>query len=223
MTTDRRRFLRITATALAGSWSLGGCRFSRDEKTDGIPGTAAQITRPVLLPLGADAVQLDAPLASRPQAYLSRSDGRIYLDRGARDDALRLLGAYVSVSTGHWRVHLPGDDPRVPVVAGDPEREFVETDIAEWPGDARPAEGDIRMVSGPTRDAVVEVGCSPILGAGTWVSCAPLRVPRLQGEGAAAGLEVFTEVAVGVRSSDRDCGGAGSPVRIVTWSATLTI
>lgn len=220
MTPDRRVFLRqATAAALAGPLlAAWGCDGPAPSSGAG-PGEGPRLlVRPTLSPWSADAVHLRAPSSSRPLAYLSRGDRRVYIGRGQRDRAARLLAAYLSVSTGLWRIHLPGDDTRIPVVEGDEEREFTETDLAAWDPEASPVEGDVRILSGRGESVTIEVGCSPILGNGGWVSAAAFSIQRLDGAAGHVGMETFGLVARGRRSAHRDCTETGSEVRILSWS-----
>lgn len=226
MTPDRRAFLRqATAAAVAGplatAWGCDRSAPSSEADSDGPNGPGGvprTLLRPALSAWSADAVHLHAPSSGRPLAYLSRGDRRVYVGRGQRDRAARLLAAYLSVSTGLWRIHLPGDDTRVPVLEGDEEREFTETDLSAWDPDRPPAEGDVRILGGRPETVTVEVGCSPVLGGGGWVSAADFSVQRLDGAAGHAAMETFGLVARGRRSPHRDCAEEGSEVRILSWS-----
>lgn len=220
MTPDRRTFLRqATVAALAGPLAAAwGCDRPVPSSGPGPGGPPRTLARPVLSAWSEDAVHLHAPSSSRPLAYLSRGDRRVYIGRGQRDRAAHLLAAYLSVSTGLWRIHRPGDDPRVPVVEGDEEREFTETDLAAWDPDRPPAEGDVRILAGRPETITIEVGCSPVLGAGGWISAADFPVQRLDGAAGHDGMETFGLVARGRRASHRDCTDEGTEVRILSWS-----
>ncbi len=98
-------------------------------------------------------------------AYVSVPDRRVYVDAMWRDRAHFLLGAYTSVSTGHWRLPLPGDDARAPIAPGDADREFDAVDLRELPDGHAPAPGDMRVRRGAVVSADLSVRCRRISGA----------------------------------------------------------
>jgi len=81
-------------------------------------------------------------------AYVSRAEQRIYVSRDFRDRAQNLLNAHISVSTGHWRIPLPGDSPSEPLIQGVPQREFEEFAVDDLDADMEPSVGDFRVLVG---------------------------------------------------------------------------
>ncbi|GMV06028.1 MAG: hypothetical protein AMXMBFR53_23050 [Gemmatimonadota bacterium] len=235
MSPDRRTFLRrALAAGLAGP--LVGSLACREAPTPGAPGGAAApgesgarprepdpAPPPSLRGWSGDAVHLTAPLSGSPVAYLSMRERRVYVDRSRRDRAERLLGAYVSVTTGFWRIPLMGDDPRVPITPGDEAREFEEVDLALWDPEARPSEGDVRAFPGTPTSVEISLACVPLAGGGGWVSGETFGVERLVAGEGDGGREYFGPVGAGRLQADAACAGAGTPVRILSWATRTSV
>lgn len=227
---DRRVFLRRAAVAAVGAspLSLLGCRV--DEGGAGDAGTAAaedaradgatpdSTARPILLPWGSDAVLIAAPPRERPVAYMSMQRMEIYIDREFRDRLQYALNAHISVSTGVWRVPLPGDPLTVPVEAGDAEREFEEIDMRYWDAALEPAEGDLRVMRGAPVGATVGVSCGPLSGGGVWLNGGPWEVLQCGPPSDQLCREDLMEIGTGTRYDDRDCTRPAGQVRFVTWA-----
>ena len=227
---DRRSFLRRTAAAgfLAPALPLLACDPSgrdavegsvRDEaEGGGGGGPPASVSRPILLPWSDDAVHLWAPVSERPMAYLSRASRRIFVEHEARDRVYWLLGAHISVSSGLWRIPLPGDDPRVPIVPDDIEREFEEQPMRAWDPAARPSEGDFRIRRGAASRTRIEFACAPLSGGGAWLGAGPLEIARCAAASDGACREDFMDVGTALRYPDRACAEPGRTVRLLTWA-----
>ena len=133
--------------------SLLGCGLEeiRRESEESSPGDWS-ITRPVLLPWADDAVRIAAPLSEPPLAYVSRESLKVYVDWTAREEIRGALVAHISVSSGLWRIPLPGDDLAIPVDAGDELREFEETHLGEWNPTMPPALGGFSVTAWQARE-----------------------------------------------------------------------
>lgn len=229
---DRRVFLRRAAVAAvaASPLSLFGCRVDGDGTAaaddaraaagnagaDGaLPGATP---RPILLPWGSDAVLIAAPPRERPVAYMSMRRMEIYIDREFRDRLHYALNAHISVSTGVWRVPLPGDPLTVPVTPGDAEREFEEIDMRYWNAELEPAEGDLRVMRGAPQGVTVGVPCVPLSGGGVWLTGGPWEVAQCGPPSDQLCREDLMEIGVGLRYADRDCTRPAGQVRFVTWA-----
>ena len=224
MPTDRRTFLRHVAALgllgpVAGTWGCG----TPDADPDGdasAPSVPAggPVTRPDVAPGDAGTVHILAPTPEPPVAYLSRAHMRVYLDPAYRDWAEHRLAAYVSVTTGLWRIPRPEDDPRVPIIPGDALREFEVVDIGLWDSEMTPSEGDTRLRLGAPVAVRVELSCVPLPPGDAWISAPTLVVQRRDGPTGDGGREDFLEVGTGTRHGGAECGGAGEPVRLLTWA-----
>ena len=219
---DRRRFLRSLAGAtVAVAWA--GCTRATDhEAADGTAASSSgdpwTVRRPVVRPRGVDAVWVASPQERRPVAYLSMEGRQVFVDRAHRDRASWLLEAHISVSTGLWRIPLPGDAPSVPIPPGDEEREFEEMDMGAWDPTRVPAEGDVRILLGRRVPWVVPAGCVPVQGAAEWLATERLERLRCRpGEGEAV-REDFVVLGTGRRSSDRSCADSGVEVDVFGWA-----
>lgn len=175
------------------------------------------LSRPVLLPLVDGGVRIAAPLHQTPLAYVSMARRHVFVDRAFRDRASFSLRVHISVSTGLWRIPLPGDPPGEPITPGDELREFEEWDIARWDPDMEPAEGDIRLVQGRSRPLRIDFDCAPARDGAEWYSGGPWTVLRCDGSGETACREDFAEVGVGTRRPRRGCADQGRPARFLTW------
>ena len=162
---DRRAFLRrVSALGIAApTVSAFGCSLEDVRSEDEEPRFAGlAITRPVLLPWTDDAVWISAPLSELPLAYVSRGLRRIFIGLDSRIEVSLMLAAHISVSTGLWRIPLPGDDLAIGVQAGDELREFEETHIGEWDATMDPTEGDFRVRRGLRESVEVSFDCLPM-------------------------------------------------------------
>lgn len=221
MPPDRRTFLRRAAAAcLAGPAALSSACDAPGPEGDAPPG-------PDLLPAWVGSVQMSSsaddvhlldPAGERPLAYLSRAERRIYVARHYRERAERRLAAYVSVTTGLWRIPLPGDDPRVPITPGDPLREYEEVDVEGWDPATLPSEGDARIRAGAPVGVRIDLACEPMVGDQAWLSAGPFRVERRDGPPGDGGREDFTSIGTGSRHVDGACRDAGQPVRVLAWA-----
>jgi len=225
MPSDRRTFLRHAAALgllgpVAAAWACGegDPRFAGEGSTPPSVPDGDPAARPALAPGGAGTVHLLAPTATLPVAYLSRAHMRVYLDPPYRDWAEHRLAAYVSITTGLWRIPRPDDDPRVPIVPGDELREFEVVDLGLWDPGMTPTEGDVRLRLGSPVPVRIELSCVPLLTGDAWVSAAPVIVQRRDGPAGEGGREDFLGVGTGTRHPDPLCGAAGETVRLLTWA-----
>lgn len=225
---DRRTFLRRAALAALGAPVVGtlACGDRGAEATPAAP-QAVQPTapaapealeRPILLPWGPDAVRIAAPPAERPVAYVSRGRMEIYVDHEFRDRLQYVLAAHISVSTGHWRIPLPGDSPTIPVQPGDSRREYEEIDLRVWDAAMEPTEGDMRVLRGSARAVTLDVTCQPLSGGGAFLSGGPWEVQRCGAPSEDLTREDLMEIGTGTRFEDRDCTREIGPARFVTWA-----
>lgn len=220
---DRRAFLRRVGivSLVAPTMPLVAC--------DAAPGTdgAAEedrvqlgesLTRPVLLPWSADAVRISAPALELPVAYVSMARRQLFVDHDYRDQVFWDLRAYISVSTGVWRIPLVGDPPKVPIEPGDALREFEELAARDWDPTADPAEGDIRIMRGSPVRKRIDFACAPLSGADAWLRAGPWEILQCGDPSEALCREDFMSVGTGTRYSDRDCTRPEGSVRFVTWA-----
>ncbi|MGD8728168.1 MAG: hypothetical protein PVJ80_10920 [Gemmatimonadota bacterium] len=215
---DRRAFLRRAAIAALGMpvASALGCTLERQDR--GARSEPLGPVRPILLPWGDDAVRIAAPPRERPVAYMSRRYMMIWVDHEFRDRLSYALNAHISVSTGHWRIPLPGDPPNIPITPGDERREYEEFDARFWDAEIEPAEGDVRILRGiPTRSEV-RIECQPLSGGGTWLSAEPLRLFRCGPPGPGLCREDLMEVGTAASFADWDCTQGSGSMRLVTWA-----
>lgn len=227
---DRRTFLlRVGAAGVLAPFSglaaLGACAPpDRGRNTSGAREADGGATVPDLSPatvrdLGNGAVGLHVGGGGPAVAYVSRRDRRVYLDPAWRARAHFLLGAYTSVSTGLWRIPLPGDDPRAPIVPGDELREFEATDLAAWDPEREAVPGDIRVRAGAARDVTVELPCR-LPASGAWaVRGGPWELTRLDGPAGRGGREAFVAVGSARRHATAACAGPGVEVEVLAWVA----
>ena len=221
---DRRAFLgRLTAVGLvAPTLSTLGCSLEERRRDDGDSGSLSRsITRPVLLPWTDDAVRIAAPLSALPVAYVSRGSMKIFIGLESRLEVRLILAAHISVSTGHWRIPLPGDDLAIPVDAGDALREFEETPIGEWDATLDPSEGDFRIRRGERENVGVAFHCMPMASREGWYSAGPWEIAQCNGRGAGLCREDLMDIGTGSRYAGRPMGACTEPVgtvRYVTWA-----
>lgn len=215
---DRRAFLRRAALAALGLpvASSVGCTLERQDgaRRDEQLGPA----RPILLPWGEDAVRIAAPPRERPVAYMSRRYMSIWVDHEFRDRLSYALGAHISVSTGHWRIPLPGDPPSIPITPGDERREYEEFDVRFWDAEIEPAEGDVRVLRGAPVATEVRIECQPLSRGGTWLSAEPLSLLRCGPPGPGLCREDLMEVGAAASYADWDCTQPTGSVRLLTWA-----
>ena len=220
---DRRAFLRrATALGLAApAISALGCGLEEIRRQDEAPSVGPIIANPVLLPWTDDAVRIAAPLSEMPLAYVSRGSMRIFIGLDSRMEIRGILAAHISVSTGLWRIPLPGDDLRIAVEAGDELREFEETHIGRWDPTLNPTEGDFRIRLGRPENVGVAFHCMPMSGREGWYSAGPWEIEQCAGPGQDLCREEFIEIGTGSRYASRPMGACGEPVgsvRYVTWA-----
>ncbi len=221
---DRRVFLRrLTAVGLAApTISTLGCNFEEIQREDGESRPSGlSLTRPVLLPWTDDAVRISSPVSELPAAYVSRGSQRVFIELEFRVQIQVMLAAHISVSSGHWRIPLPGDDLGIPVDAGDALREFVETPIGEWDSNMDPTEGDFRLLHGRRETVQVAFECIPMEARKGWFSAGPWEIAQCAGPGPELCREDFMEIGIGSRHGRRDIGTCTEPegaVRYVTWA-----
>jgi len=221
---DRRAFLRrVTALGLAApTVSTLGCGLEEIRRDDEEPGFAGlAITRPILLPWTDDAVRIRAPLSELPVAYVSKGLRRIFIGVDSRIEVSGMLPAHISVSTGLWRIPLPGDDLRIQVDAGDVLREFEETHISEWDATLAPTDGDFRIRRGRRENVEVAFDCMPMAGQRGWYSAGPWEIAQCTGRGPDLCREDFMDIGTGSRYANRPLGACSEPVgavRYMTWA-----
>lgn len=214
---DRRDFLRRAAALAVGAPAVGtwGCTVERQPQESAVE---LGPPRPILIPWGPNAVRLVAPPRERPVAYMSHRTMEIWIDLEFRDRVQHALSAHISVSTGLWRVPLPGDPSNIPIQAGDPLREFEEIDVREWDAEIEPTEGDLRIMRGGPSATEVRIECQPASGGGTWYSAEPLRLFRCGPPSGELCREDLMEVGTASRFTDRDCTRPDGTVRLLTWA-----
>lgn len=220
--TDRRTFLRRATVAALGIPALASA-CAPDEApphraVDAQPGAPRTVERPILLPWGPDAVRVEAPPAERPVAYVSFGRKEAYIDLEFRERLQYVLSAHISVSTGHWRIPLPGDSPTIPVQPGDPVREYEEIDMRIWDASMEPGEGDLRVLRGSPEPVTLEVACQPLSGGGAFLSGGPFELQRAGAPNDELCREDLMEIGTGTRFDDRDCTRPLGPARFVTWA-----
>lgn len=200
---------------------MAACRDARpsDATPSGEPrADPLLIERPVLLAWGPDAVHIAAPLNELPMAYVSMARREVFVDRASRGLSRWLLDAHISVSTGVWRIPLPGDPPGEPITPGDAMREFEELDIVAWDPAMEPAEGDFRIRRGRPVPVRLSPTCVPIAATDAWHTGGPWDVVRCVAGGLDdACREDFVEVGTGLRHPRRGCAEEGVPVRFLSW------
>jgi hypothetical protein len=163
-------------------------------------------------------VLIAAPPTERPVAYMSMRRMEIWIDREHWDRLQYALGAHISVSTGVWRVPLPGDPPNIPVTPGDVEREFEPIDMRIWDATIEPSEGDLRVLRGSPTPARVDISCQPLSGGGVWIDADPLELLQCGPPDERLCREDLMEVGSATRFSDRDCARPTGRVRLLTWA-----
>ena len=189
---------------------------SRETSLDqGLP-----IDRPILLPWSEDTVRIAAPAPELPIAYVSMGHRQIFVEYRFRIQVSVMLAAHLSVSTGLWRIPLPGDDLGVPIPAGDVLREFEELPISEWDPTMDPTEGDFRIRRGRPVRVRVAFECAPMSSRTGWFSAGPWDIIQCAGPGDEVCREDFSSIGTGTRHSRRalgSCTEPEAPVRYLTW------
>ena len=225
---DRRAFLRRLAAVgfAAPTVSTLGCSLEEIEREAEEVAPGLSITRPVLFPWTDGAVRISAPLSKTPAAYVSRGLQNVFVDLESRLEIRMVLAAHISVSSGHWRIPLAGDDLAIPIDAGDELREFEERPIGEWNPALDPTEGDFRVRRGRRETVRVAFDCLPVAESDGWVSAGPWDIEQCRA-GPDQGLcrEEFMAVGTGTRYGRRPLGACGEPagtVRYVTWACPET-
>lgn len=172
----------------------------------------------VVRPWADDIVWLARAEPPQPVAYVSMATRRIFVGYDHRDRASWLLDAHISVSTGLWRIPLPGDSRSVPVTPGDPLREFEELDLAAWDPGASPSIDDIRIVRGRPVERTVYLDCvRGQRGAPARYRTEPRTVVVADGAGDVTTREDFTVDGTGLRFSDAICSSRAEIVQLVGW------
>ena len=220
---DRRAFLRhLTAVGLAApAVSMVGCNLEEIRHEDKETSAARLIKRPVLLPWAENDVRVAAPVSASPVAYVSRGLQRVFIELDSRTEIRVLLAAHISVSSGLWRIPLPGDDLGIPVDAGDELREFEETPVGDWDPTLDPTEGDFRLQRGRRETVGVAFDCVRMAAREGLFSAGPWEIAQCAGPGPGLCREDFMEIGIGSRYSRRDIGTCTEPVgavRYVTWA-----
>ncbi len=221
---DRRTFLRhLTAVGLAApTVSMLGCDLEEIRREgDGGSGAGLAITRPVLLPWTGDDIRIAAPLSASPIAYVSRGLLRVFIESDSRNEVQLMLAAHISVSTGLWRIPLPGDDLGIPIDAGDELREFEETPLGQWDSTLDPTEGDFRVRRGRREAIAVDFDCVPMAAREGLYSAGPWEIAQCAEPGPGLCREDFMEIGTGSRHARRDigiCTESRGAVRYVTWA-----
>ena len=175
---------------------------------------------PLLLELPDGRISIQSAIPTLPLAYVSRGQQKIFVDYESRIGVSVLVAAHISVSSGLWRIPLIGDDVRVPIDAGDPEREFSEHDISEWDPGILPEEGDYRVQTGSPIQEELNLECVPVLPERGWVSGGPWSIERCHSSGVGLCREVFTPVGRGLKhdfKSYRTCAEKGQKVEFLSW------
>ena len=221
---DRRAFLRRLGAAwlVAPTIPILGCG-GEDAPAPAGAGSASgegqrSITRPILLPWSTGTVRIAAPIDEVPMAYVSMGLRQVFVDYAFRDRSNWLLDAHISVSTGVWRIPLPGEPVGQPIQPGDTPREFEELDIVDWDPEMEPAEGDFRVRRGKPASVRVEFSCMPMSASGEWFSAGAWDVRQCDGVGDQACREDFLDVGGGTRHPGRGCVDSPEPVRFITWA-----
>ena len=223
---DRRTFLKHASSAsLAGlALPLASCirdgTTKSEELSDGaIAGSAVvrTINRPILIPWSDNTVRILDTTSALPLAYVSLGLRRVYVENMVRDQVIGLLNAHVSVSTGLWRIPLPGDRPEQPLIPGDTSREFEVAEIWDWDPKADPTEGDFRIMAGAGVRTNIHFSCQPISGKEEWYSAGPWSVDQCDPSLDGACREDFQQVGEGIRYTDRNCSRPGETVGFLTW------
>ena len=175
---------------------------------------------PLLLELPDGRISVQSVIPALPLAYVSRGQQKIFVDYESRISVSVLVAAHISVSSGLWRIPLLGDDVRVPIDAGDPEREFQEHDISEWDPDLLPEEGDYRVQMGSPIQTEISLECAPVLPGRGWVSGGPWPVERCHKSELWLCRAVFTPVGRGLKhvfKSYRTCAEKGQQIQFLSW------
>jgi hypothetical protein len=145
---------------------------------------------------------------------------QLFVDYAYRDRASWLLRAHISVSTALWRIPLPGDPPRQPIMPGDEAREFEELPMGAWDPSRTPDSDDVRIVRGAPVLRTVDFRCVPLVdrGAEAWLSGGPLETVVSDGSPADSMREDFRVVGTGLRFNERRCSTSGAAVQYVSWA-----
>ncbi len=151
-------------------------------------------------------------------AYVSMGLRQVFVDYAFRDRSNWILDAHISVSTGVWRIPLPGDPVGQPIQPGDTLREFEELDIVEWDPDMEPTEGDFRVRRGRPASVRIEFSCVPMFASAEWFSAGPWDILQCNGGADQACREDFLPVGEGTRHTGRGCAEPREPVRFITWA-----
>ena len=137
---------------------------------DGTPPAASNVAPPTVRQRQDGNIQILPQVESgEVVAYVSRAEQRIYVLRDFRDRAQNLLNAHISVSSGHWRIPLPGDSPSEPLIQGVPQREFEELAIDDLDVAMEPSVGDFRLTLGGYTTLSIDLACVRDEGGSVYV------------------------------------------------------
>lgn len=203
----------VVTAAMLSLVLAGACGGTQDRST--VDTSEAEVVR--VEPYGGQgAVRVTVTPEPRVVAYVSMERMEVYVDRDFRDRASWLLDAHISVSTWHWRIPLPGDDPGVPITPGDEAREFEELDIALWDRSV-PSADDIRIVLADTVSRRITVACVAVEGEEEALS-AELPVPVSKPSDGGTIREDFHLLGTGLLHADTTCAQSGErPVPVFGW------
>jgi hypothetical protein len=207
------RQLALVVFAMA---SVAACAPRSDDLSD----DSAVVTSSELVALSDGAVHvLPTVEAGAVVAYASWAEHRIYIDHEFRDRIQNILNAHISVSTGHWRIPLPGDSPKEPLTPGAPEREFEEFALANLVPPDEPTLGDFRIVRAGYVRAYIEMHCTRTEDKSQFFRGGPIDV--LTGNGRLPGVirEDFRRVGSFDGFSDANCDGPARSVAALMWTA----
>ena len=221
MSLGRRDAIRLALGAAMGGSS--GCQPAEVEEGGRVARATDSNGEPVRdVPIRAmrwadGMVYVDRDEAVDVVAYVSMASRRVYVDRAFRDRASWLLRAHISVSTWHWRIPLPGDDPSVPISPGDHVREFEELDISEWDPTVAPSFDDIRIVRGRPADHRISAPCTTLAGGPEALALrAPITLRAVAPGSDETDREDFQVLGTAVLTGG-DCSDAGDAVQLVGW------
>jgi hypothetical protein len=219
--THRLRFKIVSALLLlSGAATSMGC--DRDSTGEEGPVGKQSVSETPLsatdfVELGAGVVGIVAPPAGRLAAYLSMGERRVHVTYEDRDPSAWMFDAHISVSTGLWRIPLPGDPPSRPIAPDDHEREFEEVRLRLDELPEEPSIGDVRLVRGGVVERRLRADCTGDVGVfleGEW----SLARGEPGGEDSLV-REEFRLVGEGTLHREPLCGRAGEATAVAAWVA----
>jgi hypothetical protein len=200
---------------LAVTWAAA-CSPGGDDLRD----DSAVVTSSELVALSDGTVHiLPAVKAGAVVAYASWAEHRIYIDHEFRDRIQNILNAHISVSTGHWRIPLPGDSPTEPLTPGAPEREFEEFSLVGFAPPDEPTLGDFRIVRAGYVQVHIELQCLGAEDESQFYRGSPIDVLAGNGDLPAVVREDFQQVGSVDGFSDPTCAGPARSVAALMWTA----